>query len=204
MIAFIEGTLEDTSIGSVIINCNGIGYEISVPTSLPERLPAIGEQVRLYTQLIVSEQNGVSLAGFLSREELETYKLLKSVKGVGSQNAMGLLSAFMPTDIKYAIIGSDSATLKKAPGIGKATADRIIFELKDKINLEETINEKLSGAGAGSSENSSLIQAKHEAVMALEALGYSRTQALNTVNKLKLADNADVDTILSEALRNIN
>ena len=194
MFAYMKGTVEETAEGSLVLDVNGIGYQISVP-AMDALTPQLGEQIRIYTYLSVRE-DAVQLYGFRSRDELGIFKLLISVNGIGAKAAMGILSALNVDDIRFAILSDDVKTLGKAPGIGVKTARKIILELKDKVSLDEAFESKLENSQAGAS-------AQEEAVQALVALGYSNSEALRAVRGIDAAEGMDAEKILKLALRRI-
>ncbi len=194
MFAYMKGTVEETAEGSLVLDVNGIGYQISVP-AMDALAPQLGEQIRIYTYLSVRE-DAVQLYGFRSRDELGIFKLLISVNGIGPKAAMGILSALNVDDIRFAILSDDVKTLGKAPGIGVKTARKIILELKDKVSLDEAFESKLENSQAGAS-------AQEEAVQALVALGYSNSEALRAVRGIDASEGMDTEKILKLALRRI-
>ena len=132
MIAFIKGVLEQKEPNRAIVDVNGIGYEILIPISTYEGLPSVGDPVKLYTYQLVRE-NEMSLFGFLTEDELTVFKLVLTVSGAGPKAALGILSKISPAQFRSAILKEDVGTLKSAPGIGSRTAQRLILELKDKV-----------------------------------------------------------------------
>ena len=142
MIAYIKGVLEDIGVGSVVVDNNGVGYEISVPDNLVNELPAIGNEVKIYTYLHVRE-DVMQLFGFLEKSDVEMFCLLITVSGIGPKGALGILSVLTSEDLKFAILAGDAKTISSAPGIGKKTAEKTILELKDKVKLEDAFEAKL-------------------------------------------------------------
>lgn len=199
MIAFVEGVLEYYNPGVCIVNCNGIGYEILVPVSDVDGMPAVGDMVRLYTMLNVNENTGVCLFGFLKRDDLDLFKKLITVNGVGPKGAQAMLGALSADTIRYAILSEDSKTLAKAPGIGAKTASRIVIDLKDKIDLLEATIDKPKEEVVASADN--LSQIKMDAALALQALGYSRAESLKAVSSVEADKCGSVDDILSASLK---
>ncbi|MCL2461455.1 MAG: Holliday junction branch migration protein RuvA [Defluviitaleaceae bacterium] len=180
MISFIQGTVEHVLDASVIIGCNGLGYEINVSPATIGRLPSVssgGSEVRLYTRMQVSE-DAVSLYGFLSLEELQMFNLLQRVSGVGAKVALSLLASLSPQRIMIAILADDSDELSKAPGVGKKTAQRISLELKDKIKSRD---EKVSGLISAQQSITSGSSETGDAMDALVALGYGKAEAVRAV-----------------------
>ena len=137
MIASVKGKLEGVTAESVIIDVNGLGVEAIVPTTVINRLPKIDENVRLYTYLHVRE-DAMQLYGFLEKEDLDFFKLLITVNGIGPKAAIAILSS-MPADIlTFAILSEDTKTIQKAQGIGAKTAKKLVLELKDKVGIIKT------------------------------------------------------------------
>ncbi len=200
MYAFIEGKLEYADAGCAVINAGGVGYEIQISAEAAERLPAFGSELRLYTYLNVNENSGVSLFGFLSRDEQEMFKLLITVNGVGPKVALGLLGGMNTDTLRFAILSDDAKTIAKTPGIGPKTASRIILDLKDKINLLDAFEKKLENT-TESAENEGLDSAREDAVLALVSLGYSRTESLQAVKKVETDENSTADSILKGSLK---
>lgn len=203
MIAYIRGTLGDITEHSVIIEtAQGIGYEIMMPQSSYEELPAIGEELFLHTYLQVKE-DGVALFGFLDKTDLALFKLLLLVNGVGPKAALGILSAVPANDLRFAILAEDADRIAKAPGIGKKTASKVILELKDKIHLEDAFEQKLKKEAAKHEEKGKKDEIREEAVLALVTLGYSQTEALKAVRQVSVEDGTTVEDVLKHALKSI-
>jgi Holliday junction DNA helicase RuvA len=197
MISYIRGELVTISNDSIVVDNNGIGYNIFIPTSILGSLPHCGSEVKIHTYFLVREDTQ-SLYGFLKRDDLEIFKMLISVNGIGPKGALAILSTLTPDELKFAILSDDSKAISKAPGVGSKTAQRCIIELKDKINISSTdsspINvEELSGT---------VSSAKTEAVSALVVLGYSQSEAYKAVNNLP-AEYDTVEEIIKQALKNL-
>ena len=211
MIAYIKGELAATDVDTVVVEAGGLGYEIYVPVSVYEGLPAVGAQVRLHTYLHVRE-GGIQLFGFLDRDSLEVFKLLITVSGLGPKGALGVLSVISPNELRFAILADDAKTISRAPGIGAKTARKLILELKDKLHPEDVFGRQLgsteSSAAAGAniaSEEAGATDAmnriRREAVAALEALGYSATESLQAVRRVELQEDMDTEELLKRALK---
>ena len=201
MIAYVNGVLESLQEGNAVIDVGGVGINVGISGSTLDRMPGVGEAVKLYTYTNVREDT-FSLFGFLSRDELSLFKMLITVSGIGPKAGLSILSVMTPDDLRFAIMAGDTRTIAKAPGIGKKSAERITLELKDKIRVTE---DDLTGEGAGVSiddlgggDNS----ARDEAVAALVALGYNSTDAMKAVRKvLKANGDADTEMVLRLALK---
>lgn len=200
MIAFLKGELSAIYDDRVIVEVSGVGYNVLMPYSCISVLPGIGNIVKIYTYLSVRE-DAMWLYGFNTSDELDLYKLLITVNGIGPKAALQLMSYLSIEDLKFAILSSDSKTISKAPGIGPKTAQRLIIDLKDKIDLLNTYEAKVQKVSATTSK---LSESKQEACDALIALGYSQKDAYAAVSQTDLDDDASVEDILKTALRNIS
>jgi Holliday junction DNA helicase RuvA len=180
-----------------------------------EELPHIGSEVKLYTYLYVREDI-MQLYGFLRTEDLEVFKLLLTVSGIGPKAALGILSAITPDDLRFAVLSEDKKTISKAPGIGMKTAGKLILELKDKFKLEDAFTYKFSheqeknaqaenGEGAEKqaeqSEKAAMKAMRKDAVEALTALGYSQTEAMKAVNSVDMEKMSSVEDVLKASLK---
>ncbi len=201
MISYIKGELTEVFEDTVVVETNGIGYNIRVPASVLDRLPSVGSAVRIYTYLYVKE-DAMNLFGFLSRDDLSVFKLLLNVSGIGPKGALAILSTIGPDDLRFAVLSEDVKTISSAPGIGAKTAKRLIIELKDKLKLAEVFETALANKEKASSENDVLL-ARNEAVEALVALGYASAQAMKAVQQVENAEEKDSEQILKEALKKL-
>lgn len=205
MYAYIKGELAEKNIDSIVVEAAGVGYLIYIPTQYFDMLPDEGEDVKIYTYLCVRE-DAMILYGFLSKDDLEIFKLLITVSGIGPKGGLAILSTLSADDLRFAILSGDSKAISKAPGIGAKTAQRVILDLKDKLSLEDAFEKKLENqlenqaSGATVSMNSSV---KNDAVMALNALGYSSTESLKAVSKVDITEDMDVEDVLKLALKNM-
>ena len=201
MISYIKGELTEVFEDTVVVETNGIGYNIRVPGSVLDRLPSVGSSVRIYTYLYVKE-DAMNLFGFLNRDDLSVFKLLLNVSGIGPKGALAILSTIGPDDLRFAVLSEDVKTISSAPGIGAKTAKRLIIELKDKLKLAEVFETALANKEKALSENDVLL-AKNEAVEALVALGYASAQAMKAVQQVENAEEKDSEQILKEALKKL-
>lgn len=201
MIAFVKGRIDEITEENVVIDVGGIGYNVKISTQTAALLPSLEEEVKLYTYTCVREDM-FSLYGFLTRDDLEIFKRLITVNGIGPKGGLAILSVMSADNLRFAIISGDAAAISKAPGIGKKTAERVILDLKDKFSLEDTLVHKemlkLKEGGSISDHH-----ARNEAVEALTALGYSASDALHAVKSVQADENMDVETILKLALKNM-
>ena len=201
VISFVKGSLAEKFEDSVIVEAGGIGYRIFVPTSVLEHLPKTGETVKIYTYFSVRE-DAMSLYGFLSRQDLEMFRQLIGVNGVGPKSALGILSALSPDTLRLAVISGDAKAISKAPGVGSKTAQRIILDLKDKVKAEDILDgftEPVSGHG----EVSNVGEIGKEAIEALTALGYSASEASGVVKKVTITESMTAEDVLKAALKHL-
>ncbi|MFZ5989995.1 MAG: Holliday junction branch migration protein RuvA [Bacillota bacterium] len=199
MYAYIRGKLEYKHNEYVVIEANGVGYKISTALSTIGNIGSIGEEVKVYTHLYVREDI-MSLYGFSTQEELGMFELLISVSGVGPKAAISILSSTSPSKFSLAVITDDIKTLTKAQGIGNKMAQRIILELKDKINKEQLtpdFNDKLEKASLD--KDSSRVS---EAISALMVLGYTSAEASKAVSAV-YSEDMDLETIIKNALKGL-
>lgn len=200
MYAYIKGELAEKNIDSIVVEAAGVGYLIYIPTQYFDMLPDEGEDVKIYTYLCVRE-DAMILYGFLSKDDLEIFKLLITVSGIGPKGGLAILSTLSADDLRFAILSGDSKAISKAPGIGAKTAQRVILDLKDKLSLEDAFEKNLENQASDAvSMNSSV---KNDAVMALNALGYSSTESLKAVSKVDITEDMDVEDVLKLALKNM-
>ena len=200
MIGYIRGILEEADEQSVMIDNHGIGYRIFVPSSAFSGALPIGKEVKIYTYLSVKE-DAMQLYGFLTRDDLRMFRMLLGVNGIGPKAGLGILSALTADELRFAVLADDAASIAKAPGIGKKTAQKLILELKDKLNLEDAFEQKLANQAAGDISSADTGSQVQEAVQALTALGYPGTDALRAVKKVEGAESMTVEEILKAALK---
>ena len=197
MYEYIKGKYIGINKDYVIIENNGIGYKIFTSGATMAEMPKVSEEVQLYLEQIVRE-DFIGLYGFKDREELEMFKLLISISGVGAKAALSLLSISRINNLKYAIIMEDDKHLCRAPGIGKKTAGRIILELKDKIKTDE-VSEGVDIQQGFEDMAPSNANAIGEALGALLSLGYSEKEAESALKKVNREES--VENIIKECLR---
>lgn len=196
MLSYIKGTLAAVTQDGIVIENNGIGYDIKTP-DLTGNLPPVGSSYTVYTYLYVREDM-LCLYGFSSKNQLRAFKLLITVSGVGPKAAMGILSTLSVDELHFAILSDDSKTISKAPGIGPKGAKRIIIELKDKLDLEDAFETAFdAGDGEVSDDVMSLTAS------GLVSLGYSNSEALRAIQAVEGASGMDAETLLSEALKKL-
>ena len=198
MISYVKGMLEDISDSGIVVEAGGIGYFISMPPSISVKYKQHTE-VKIHTYMNVKE-DGISLFGFESQKQLELFKKLTSVSGVGGKTAMALLGVCSVNEITSAIVSNDITMLCRAPGLGKKSAQRIILELKDKISTDDITS--IIG-GDITSDSVDLSDAKSEALEALLVLGYGRSEAVKALSDIYSAED-DTSTIIKKALKRIS
>ena len=191
MYSYIKGTVEEIYLDRIVLENNGIGYEINVSSFTAQSVQK-GKDAKIFTKLIVREDD-MSLCGFASRKELEMFKLLTSVSKIGPKVGLGILSCATPPQLSAYILSEDIAKLSKCPGVGKKTAERIILELKDKVDKESAEFEAtlFNQAPTGLELD--------EAVEALLALGYSNVEAKEAVQKFK-KDGLKTEDLIKKSL----
>lgn len=201
MYAYIKGTLEEISEDAVVVEAGGIGYNIKVSTTTADVLPGIGSEVKIYTYTLVRE-DAFSLYGFLTRDNLDIFKKLITVSGIGPKGGLAILSVMSADALRFAVMAGDAKAIAKAPGIGAKTAERVILDLRDKISVEDTLR-SVGAAGdvpvavAGTADN----MMKREAIEALVALGYSASDATAAVKKVDVGKDTTSEHILKMALK---
>lgn len=200
MIAFVKGDLIEVRENKVILEVNGIGYNIFVTARDAQSLPQTEGKITLHTYLQVRE-DAMQLFGFLEKEDMEIFQMLLGVNGIGPKAALGILSVFSANDLRFAVLAGDAKTIAKAPGIGNKTAQKLILELKDKFDLMDAFEKKLEAvpqAPAAADSNSS------EAVQALVALGYPGSEALKAVRAAAVTGEMSTEDILKAALKKMS
>lgn len=207
MIYYVKGELDTVTENMIVVENNGIGFEIMVPLSVVSNLPQTGNEVKIYTYTYVRE-DALQLYGFLTKDELAMFKLLITVSGIGPKGALGILSVMDADALRFAILADDAKSISKAPGIGSKTASKLILELKDKINFEDAVENVLdSGKSAdvsqGNRSDAYAGMAANEAIQALVALGYTSTEAVKAVKEVVITKDMTVEDILKAGLKNI-
>lgn len=199
MIAYVNGALEDIAEDNAVVDVGGIGYNVKISADTASRLPGIGEPVRLYTYTCVREE-AFLLYGFLTRSELEIFKKLITVNGIGPKGGLAILSVMDADDLRYAIMSGDSKAIAKAPGIGPKTAQRVILDLKDKITIDDALIDREIAETAGGASSADTPQ-KREAIEALVSLGYGRAESMKAVNAIEGIEEMDSGAVLKAALK---
>lgn len=202
MISYIRGELADVREDQVVIDVGGVGYGIFMSGSDIARLPSTGQEVKINTYLHVKE-DVMQLFGFLTRDGLEVFRLIIGVSGIGPKGGLNILNQMTPNDLRFAVLAGDVKAISKAQGIGKKTAEKLILELKDKLEFTE--------AGGNEPEGKTLLQKsagtgeiQGEAVEALVALGYGSTEAFQAVRSVEIDGDSTVEEVLKKALRQMS
>src|SRR5919106_430085 len=183
MITFLDGKLINALPTQAIVDVGGVGYEVFIPLSSYDKLPAVGQPIRILTHLTIREDAHL-LYGFMTPAERDLFRLLvNNVSGIGPKLALAVLSGMTVNNFKAAVVNSDVASLSKISGLGKKTAERIVLELKDKLGVVAAW-EAASAEHAPTAEQSQA----NEAVLALIALGYNQTDAHKAVGDLQERD----------------
>lgn len=194
MISYIKGELVYIGNDSIIVDNNGIGYNIGISSNTVTKLPHINETVKIFTYMNVKEDE-VSLFGFISKEELDMFNMLIGVNGVGPKGALAVLSVLSPAEIALAVVSNDIKTLSSGKGVGKKMAERIALELRDKVAKAESTDfgDVNISVMSDSSE-------KSDALAGLLVLGYSRTEASKAVDAV-YKDGMTSGNIIKQALK---
>jgi holliday junction DNA helicase RuvA len=200
MIASLTGTLKFKSPTEILIDVQGVGYNVSIPLSTYEKIGDIGSAISLLTHFHVRE-DGMQLFGFITNEERRLFKLLISVSGIGPKIAQGILSGMNVDELKSHLISGNVNALTAIPGVGKKTAERLILELRDKAGKSITETDPTSATGM----TSAIVRI--EALQALTSLGYNQQIAEKSI-RLVLKDAGDtsisVEELIKQALRHTN
>ena len=197
MYAYIKGIVADKTHNELVIEAGGVGYSLFCSLNTIQNAAAVGETMRVYTYLNVT-QDGVTLFGFGTKKEREMFLRLTGISGIGPRTAISILGSISMRELTLAIVMGDTATLSRIPGIGKKTAQRIALELKEQITSDEMeefnmpVIESAAAPGAG--------DPVAEAVIALQSLGYTQGEAMHALSKVK--DKSDQpDELVRLALR---
>ena len=206
MLAYIKGELVTKARGYVVIDVGGLGYKVFMSEIAMENIGKIGDIVKVHTYYRVMEDD-ISIFGFNTPEELRLFELLISVSGVGAKTAINMLGVIEPSDFAISIISNDINTLKKLPGIGPKTAQRIVLELKDKLKKEQQIEELSIAANSGDKklEIRKAIEKdskEEEAFTALQVLGYTSREIEKAMDKID-KENMSLEDIIKAGLREL-
>lgn len=201
MYAYLIGKIAYMESDSVVIEVGNIGYNVKVSAQTVQHLSNMAGEVKIYTYTYVKE-DAFSLFGFLTRDELEFFKKMITVNGIGPKGALAILSTLSVDALRLAILSGDAKSIAKSPGIGAKTAERLIIDLKDKVELSEVFSN-----GNGADNMGTVAQeypAKTEAMEALVALGYSPSDAIRAIGQVVCNDSTTVEEVLKDALKKIS
>lgn len=205
MLAYIKGELAQKQINYIVIDVGGLGYKVFMSQTAIEEIGEIGELVKVHTYFKVSEDD-ISIYGFKTQEELRMFELLIQVSGIGAKTAVAMLGFLQPSQFAIAIISNDIDTLKKIPGVGPKSAQRIVLELKDKMKKEQQIAE-LSDATKDEylKVKKAIVANKEveEAVDALQVLGYAKKDIEKALEQIDVKD-LPVEDIIKKALKELS
>lgn len=196
MISYIKGELAAVGEEQVVVEVQGIGYGIFMPGQAMTMLPPIGSEVKIHTYLNVRE-DAMQLFGFLTKDDLKVFRLLIGVNGIGPKGGLNILSKMTPDDLRFAVLAGDVKAISAAPGIGKKTAEKLIIELKDKLNIDDVLTkeEEVMSVPSGGADMQS------EAVQVLVALGYGSAESLKAVKKVPMTETMTVEELLKQSLK---
>lgn len=200
MFAYIKGELVDKQMGYIIIDANGLGYKVWMSEMGIQNIGKLGEKVKVHTYYKVSEDD-VKIFGFCTKEELKMFELIIQVSGIGAKTALLMLGAIEPSQFAIAVISNDINTLKKIPGIGSKSAQRIVLELKDKLEKEEQMldlknsDQKFEIKQIISNDNK-----VDEAILALQVLGYQKKDIEKVIEKIDV-NNLSLEDIIKKCLK---
>lgn len=203
MLAYIKGELTAKARGYIVIDVGGLGYKVFMSDLAMQNIGKIGDTVKVHTYYRVMEDD-ISIFGFNTQEELRLFELLISVSGIGAKTAITMLGTIEPSDFAIAIISNDINTLKKLPGIGAKTAQRIVLELKDKLKKERQI-EELSIVSSKSIDIKKAIEKDskvEEAFTALQVLGYNSKEIEKAMEKINTED-LSLEEIIKAGLKEL-
>ncbi len=197
MYSYISGELVEVNEDTIVVDNHGIGYRFFVPKTMQYQWKRIGEQIKVYTYLYVRE-DAMQMFGFLSKEDLELFKLLIGVNGIGPKGGLAILGVLSASDLRFAILAEDAKAIAAAPGIGAKTAQRVIIDLKDKI--DQVAVSGMSGVQPVSGNQA----VKTDVIDAMTSLGYSASEALRAMEGMDIGEDDTVEKILKEVLKKMS
>ena len=198
MITFLTGEVVSVTEKQLILDVNHVGFRLSISARDARKMPDPGEEITIFTYMSVRE-DAITLFGFLEEEDIEIYRRLITVGGIGPKGGLGILSVMDADEIRFAVLAEDAKSIAKAPGIGLKTAQKVILELKDKMDLNDVISKRMEKGGPA--ESSALDAQRAEAIDMMTALGYTASEALRAVRGAHLTEGMSADEILRAALR---
>ncbi|MCI6859304.1 MAG: Holliday junction branch migration protein RuvA [Eubacterium sp.] len=199
MISFIKGTVAYKEEEYLVVENHGIGYQIKTTSRMLSEI-STGQEVMIYTYLYVRE-DALSLFGFSSKEELNTFRILLGISGIGPKAALSVLSTMTVEDLYYAVCSEDVKSIARTPGIGPKGARRMIIELKDKLKLTDLESEEARTKDTDPAVVMTDANSVSDTIQALMALGYSNGEAFRAVHNVKDASSMDAEQLLKEALK---
>lgn len=200
MFSYIKGELVEVNTDHIVVEVGGIGYMLSISGQAMSELPPVGTDIKVHTYLYIREDI-LMLYGFLDKDEMEVFKLLIGVNGIGPKGAMAVLSVLSADDLRFAVLAGDAKAIAKAPGIGAKTAQRVVLELKDKFSLEDAFEKKTEHVNQAEAASQGTV--KNDAILALTSLGYSSSESLKAVSRVEITEDMDVEDVLKAALKHM-
>ncbi len=204
MFAYLEGSVAEKDLNTLVLDVNGIGWQITCSMNTLNKAPETGSRMKVYTHMSVRE-DGVELFGFATREEKAMFRSLTQVSGIGPKTAVQILSSMPLRDLTRAIMEGDVTALSRAQGVGKKTAQRMALELKGKVTDEELraiLGEEAGSAMASAARASAVPDYVSDAMAALQSLGYTPQEAQKALDKCR-DQTQDANELLRLALRNM-
>ena len=200
MVAYVKGELAEIGLDYIVLDIGNMGINIRVSDGFLAELPPVGTDMKVHTYTYVKE-DAFLLYGFATRDELNLFKMMITVNGIGPKGALAILSIMSATDLRFAIFSSDVKAIARANGIGKKTAERLILDLRDKIDIETTLQDGLEEIAAPVKGSNEMNQSRKDAIDALVALGYGLTEATKAVKQVDVSQNPTADEILKASLK---
>ena len=203
MLSYLKGLYTENDIDTITVECGGVGYRVYVPVTALPHLPAIGGEVKIYTYFKPAE-DCFSIYGFIRKDDLNVFKQLIKVSGVGPKVAMAILGTLSADDLRFAVAAEDDKSISKAPGVGTKIAKKIVLELKDKLGV--AIGDGRGAEGSSvltgiSDGNIGLNNVRSDALEALTTLGYTSAESLKAISKVEFDENTPVELLIKMALR---
>ncbi len=199
MIGYLKGEIAAIYEDRVIIEVSGVGYNVFMPATSLDLIDGVGINIRIYTYLSVRE-DAMTLYGFLTKDDLDLYRMLITVNGIGPKGALSLLSVMTAEQLRFAILSGDAKQIGKAPGVGPKTAQRVIIDLKDRIDTATLFDTSSYTGNTDNGTGHTLTKVFEEAAEALTALGYSQSDSYKAVKSIDAGEDPDVETVLKLAL----
>lgn len=201
MISYLRGELAAVEEQKAVIDVGGVGYGVFMSQQTLSLLPPAGNEIKIYTYLNVKE-DALQLFGFLTKDDLDIFRLVIGVSGIGPKGGLNILSCMSPDELRFAIMSGDAKAISSAPGIGKKTAEKLIVELRDKIQIEDVLEHAAHGGANMNADTAAEAEGsmQTEAVQALVALGYGSAESLRAVKKTS-SECETVEDVLKEALK---